>query len=608
MYQSALVLLKQKSRPEKDQRLTQNAMYESHNMLWRSTNKQKRFSSIRVIVPPIQAQRLSLEARESSSSASIKDSEEPVSDALDRQPNGHDSSREMSIPFGPLETEDSESCLSVHSKKDSIHDLRTIRCICGATEANQDDGKELIACNQCKISQHTACVKYLCQECTKCAQQTVAEPPTRSSVPQIDSSTETDDLVDPQLQFAVDIIQELEGSLADKERELQESRQKVADLEQDIHFLNEARKQRDEQNGPSVEEHIERLQKQVHNLNIDLRARHRLGTFTKLTPESRYQGVWIDIKSSFDYVYHSNNMIFRGMEIEEFPFIPQLQFHKRLLGLAEFIAGSQVDSVAQLQEGYFLSINPVVLLRSLATAALQRWVFETDFPSFASDSSTTLAVYRDLLVRQGIRGAILKLGTEGLTCTADGALALRNLDLAAFEAKLGKPEFLTSLLPKQAQKLAVRLLQTLAPFFTRNPQHLDELSYISFADWGDEIETWKERQEVLVKVFTEALTTKANSCLNIEDYEMVMYAPGTKFDAKSMEAEKMDGTADISDPDGRVIQICIQAAVFVYARSPVQNDASVSNSIIPSRNFVRKAEHERGIPRVKAFVVLADGN
>jgi hypothetical protein len=217
-------------------------------------------------------------------------------------------------------------------------------------------------------------------------------------------------------------------------------------------------------------------------------------------------------------------------------------------------------------------------------------------------------VYRDLLDRQGNRGAILKHETERLTCTADGALALRNLDLAAFEAKLGTPEFLTSLLPRQAQKLAARLFQTLAPFFTRNPQHLDELSYISFADWGDDIETWKERQEVLVKVFTEALTTKANSCLNIEDYEMVMYAPGTKFDAKTMEAEMMDGTADISEHDGRVVHICIQAAVFVYARSPVQNDASVPNSIIPSRNFVRKAEHERGIPPVKAVVVLADGN
>lgn len=577
-------------------------------MRWRSTDKQQRHSSISVIAPSIRAQRLSLEARECRSSARIKDSEEPVSDALDRQQNGYSSSREISIPFGPLETEDSETCLSVHSKKDSIHDVRTIRCICGATEATQDDGNELIECNQCKILQHTECIKYLCQECTECAEQTVAESSRRSSVPQIDSSTKTDYLVDPRLELAVANIQELEQSLTDKERELQECRQNVADLEQDIHYLHEARKQRDEKSGSSIEEHMGRLQKRVHILEIELRARHRLGTFTKLPPESRYQGAGIDIKSSFEYLYHNNNMIFRGIEIEKFPFIPQLQSHDRLLGLAERIVGSQVDSVLQLQEEDFLSISPVVLLRSLTTAALQRWVFETDFPSFASDSSTTLAVYRDLLVRQGNRGAILKLETERLTCTADGALALRNLDLAAFEAKLGTPEFLISLLPKQAQKLAARLFQTLAPFFTRKPQHLDDLSYINFADWGDDIETWRERQEELLKVFTEALTTKANSCLNIEDYEMVMYAPGTKFDAKTMEAETMDGTADISDHDGRVVQICVQAAVFVYARSLVQNDASVANSIIPSRNFVLKAEHERGIPRVKAVVVLADGN
>ncbi len=352
---------------------------------------------------------MSLEARECRSSARIKDSEEPLSDVLDGQTNGYSSSREMSIPFGPLETEDSETCRSVHSKKDSIHDAKTMRCICGATAATQDDGNELIECNKCKISQHTGCVKYLCQECTKCVQPTVAEPSIQSSVPQIDSSTETYDLVDPLLQLAVAKIQELEESLTDKERELLESRHIVTDLERDIHFLNEARKQREEQKGLSIEEHIVKLQKQVHDLNNDLRARHRLGTFTKLTPESRYMGAGIDIKRSFEHVYHSSNMIFLGMEIEEFPFIPQLQSQERLLSLAERIIGSQVDSVLQLQEGNFFRINPVVLLRSLTTAALQTWVFETDFPSFASDSSNTLVVYRDLLLHQGNRRDVFKL-------------------------------------------------------------------------------------------------------------------------------------------------------------------------------------------------------
>jgi hypothetical protein len=187
---------------------------------------------------------------------------------------------------------------------------------------------------------------------------------------------------------------------------------------------------------------------------------------------------------------------------------------------------------------------------------------------------------------------------------------LRNLDLAAFEAKIGKLDFLTSILPREAQRLAVGLSQALAPFFTRNQQDPDKLSWDSFATWGDATKIWKERQELLVKMFADALATKANSCLNIEDYEMVIFAPGTKFDSKTMEAEMMDGTADTSDHEGRAVQICIQAAVFVYARNPVSNNASVSESIIPTRNFVKRTEYERGgaIPRVKAVVVLVDGD
>jgi len=160
----------------------------------------------------------------------------------------------------------------------------------------------------------------------------------------------------------------------------------------------------------------------------------------------------------------------------------------------------------------------------------------------------------------------------------------------------------------EAQRLAVQLSQTLAPFFTRNPRDPQELSWDGFSTWGDSMKTWKERQEHLVKLFTDALTTKASSCLNIEDYEMVLYAPGTKFDSTTMEAERMDGTTDTGDHESRVVRICVQAAVFVHARNPVSNDASVSESIISTRNFVRRNENERNglIPGLKAVVVLAD--
>jgi hypothetical protein len=382
-------------------------MYEFHPILWNSANEQQRTRSIRAIarspatLPFIQEQRPSVEARDRRSLTLIKDSEDGISDTLEGQPNGYNSSREISIPFGPLGTEDSDTCPSPDSKKDNVRDEQRIRCTCGATKAGHGDGNGLIECNQCKISQHTGCVKYLCQECTECAQQTVAEPVTRDIAPQIDSSTETDELVDPRLYIAIAKIQELQENLVDKERELQESQDFVEDLNRDIHYLNMARRQRDEQYGSSIEEQMVKLQKQVHNLLNELQARRRLGTFTRLPPASHHQGAKTNIKSSFEDAYRNSNTIFRGLEIKEFPFIPELQIHENLLGLAQRIAGSRLDSVSQLQDRELLSVDPVALLRSLSTAALQNWVFETDFPNFESDSSSTLAAYRDLLANQG---------------------------------------------------------------------------------------------------------------------------------------------------------------------------------------------------------------
>jgi hypothetical protein len=196
-------------------------------------------------------------------------------------------------------------------------------------------------------------------------------------------------------------IQELEENLVDKKRELQESQDLVVDLNRDVHYLNMARKQREEQYGSTIEEQIVKLQKQVHNLVNELQARRRLGTFTRLSPVSHHQGAKTNIKNSFEDAYSTSNMIFRGLEIEEFPFTPELQMHEKLLGLVRRIAGLRTNSVSQLQDRDLLSVDPVALLRSLSTAALQAWVFETDFPNFESDSSSTLAAYRDLLASQG---------------------------------------------------------------------------------------------------------------------------------------------------------------------------------------------------------------
>jgi hypothetical protein len=365
-------------------------------------NMQQRTCNIRAkdclpdMPPAVEEQRPRLQGKKSRSPTYIKDGEDGISDKLDGQPDSLNYNREESNPFKSLGIEGSSTSQS--SDKDC--DEKRVRCSCGVNEKVYGDVNELIECNWCKLPQHTGCLKHFCTDCTA-AKDTLSVPLTRSISSKMDSSTETDDLIDPRLYSAIIQIQELQENLAAKESELQESRQFVEDLNRDIHYLNMAKKERDMQHGSSIEEQISKQQKQVHDLLNELKYRRRLGTFTKLTRSSDYRGTTTDIKIAFREAYHDSCMIFRNLEIKEFPFNPQLRRHEPLLALAQLVAGPKLDSAHQAQERQILSVDPVVLLRSFTNAALKEWVFETDFPNFEDDSSITLEAYRDLLATQG---------------------------------------------------------------------------------------------------------------------------------------------------------------------------------------------------------------
>jgi len=153
----------------------------------------------------------------------------------------------------------------------------------------------------------------------------------------------------------------------------------------------------------------------------------------------------------------------------------------------------------------------------------------------------------------------------------------------------------------------------MATFFTTAPGTPPETSWDGFATWGEEVSDWKDRQDCLVEMFTEALRTKAQSCLNLEDYEMVTYPPGTKFDADTMTVETVEGMTDkVRDHEGGVVQICVEAALFACPKRPVLENTSVSEATISTRNFmVRGSIMDKSViankvfkPLIKAVVVL----
>jgi hypothetical protein len=185
------------------------------------------------------------------------------------------------------------------------------------------------------------------------------------------------------------------------------------------------------------------------------------------------------------------------------------------------------------------------------------------------------------------------------------------LDLAALHSLINDDSFRNETINKKADELSIRLSKTLAPLFSDTPESATELHWNSFSTWRHDTEEWEERQRRLIDMFKDAFNTKADSCLNILDYEMVIYHPGTVFDANTMVVETMEGMQDSrKNHTGQVVRLCIEAAVFAYPRKPPSIETSILDALIPRKNFVEKTARERAgtSPLVKAVVILSDEN
>ena len=185
------------------------------------------------------------------------------------------------------------------------------------------------------------------------------------------------------------------------------------------------------------------------------------------------------------------------------------------------------------------------------------------------------------------------------------------MDLAVLHSLIEDDSFQNGTIIKKADELSIRFSKTLAPLFSDTPESATELHWNGFSTWRHDPEEWEERQRRLVVMFKDALNTKAESSLKILDYEMVIYRPGTVFDANTMDVETMEGMQDLrKDHTGRVVRLCIEAAVFAYPRKVPSIETSISDALVPRKNFVEKTARERAEmrPLVKAVVILSDEN
>jgi hypothetical protein len=190
----------------------------------------------------------------------------------------------------------------------------------------------------------------------------------------------------------------------------------------------------------------------------------------------------------------------------------------------------------------------------------------------------------------------------------DGPLALRNLDLAAYSVVVNSDHLQRQIIPEKAKELAVRLSQALAPFFSRDPDNPSLLDWDGFATWEQGNRERDERRRRLIDIFQKALRIKADSLLNIEEYEMIIYPPGTPFDKKTMTVETMQGGPPPAEDshEGATIELCIEAALFSFPKKELSDDSSVPEALVQSKNFACVGGNRCGDakPLLKAVVVL----
>jgi hypothetical protein len=185
------------------------------------------------------------------------------------------------------------------------------------------------------------------------------------------------------------------------------------------------------------------------------------------------------------------------------------------------------------------------------------------------------------------------------------------LDLAAHSSIIKSDLFQKQRIPRKAQKLARRLSKALAPFFVKDPNHPKESDLRGFNKWGQKQDDYEERQAYFESICTSALSTKANSILNLEDYQMVIYPPGTEFDKSTMVVENMRGIPQRNGNfEGRVVMLCVEAAVFSYPKRELGDDATkfMAEALVDSRNLSHTVniQREGGRLMVPARVILRD--
>jgi hypothetical protein len=189
--------------------------------------------------------------------------------------------------------------------------------------------------------------------------------------------------------------------------EIREYEENTKMLEDDVAFLQSVQSQRDKQDGNSFNSLIQEKDRSIQELKEKLKDRRFLGTFTKLLPASRAllgeENGGTNVVEGFQNVYSECKQILYRYESTTAVTIPPLDQHDNLRLLV--CRGLELDPQAPVKiEKTVVDLSKLsfqAVIRALTISALREWVFETDFPTFGTETSNVLVKYREHIANQG---------------------------------------------------------------------------------------------------------------------------------------------------------------------------------------------------------------
>ncbi|KAA8565248.1 hypothetical protein EYC84_010976 [Monilinia fructicola] len=289
------------------------------------------------------------------------------------------------------------------------------------------------------------------------------------------------------------LLEHWKAAAIDSQKEVQMLKSQIIKVEAQNKSLIDARSRREMmtrdptvaitygllQHNPQKTQNIQQLEKDASFINMD-------GEFDALLPPKQINACMEKMKLALNSVMYKNGISLR-LTLNTIKANSDLQSLLNLL----FGTGANLEL-----ERYMKDLDPQLLLRGLALAAVRQWIFMTDFPGFKENRLS--------------KAQIKVMSQKGNWKCA------RRLAIASYLSIIRDPSFSGQDLREQTQHLVMRFSRALAPLC--KPPHDSEkiLSNI-----------WIDSEGTIGSLFRIALTFKAVTVATKHRYEFVVYPPGT---------------------------------------------------------------------------------